>query len=545
MTTSDDITPEGCSFATVHACGKGKDAVLAETLAVLAEQIARIMDCFECCVYEYLPERSALRAQAIWSRRLTDRDRAWVGEVHELGDVPHFEAVIHRRDVLVSYPEDDGDTNAAGAGFESMTYWGETAAIRAPIVHGEELLGLLELTEKDRERTFDDDDRRLVRQMAALAAVALHNARVSRAAEEHNRQLTALIGASRAMTSTLDLDEVLDAVCRQAAFALDTTSSYIYRYDPDDQTMVWLAEYQRDPAHTFEEPLGSVYPIEDLPQDLAVVRTRRPVEMRLDDPDLSAAMRRQLVEWEEQASLMVPLVISDAVVGTLEVSETVHSRRFTEKETALCVALGEQAAVAIHNAQLYSRLQEQKTTIERQATTDALTGLWNHRCFWDRLRDEVARGRRYDHPLSLLMLDLDDFKTVNDRFGHMAGDQVLRAVGQVLREQVRQGVDIPARYGGEEFAVILPHTQSTLDEGTAPDGAVTTAERIRRAIAGLRPPTDKGGSAGVTVSIGVATLPAHAADAEGLVSRADQALYEAKRRSKDRVVVFGPELTPD
>ena len=260
--------------------------------------------------------------------------------------------------------------------------------------------------------------------------------------------------------------------------------------------------------------MGTVYPIEDLPQDLAVRARAPPVEVRLDDPDLDDVMRSQLLEWEEQSSLMVPLVVGGEVVGSLEVSEAVYPRHFTEQEIALCVALGEQAAVAIHNAQLYRQLQEQKETIERQATVDGLTGLFNHRCFWERLRDEVARAGRYGQPLSLLMLDLDDFKLVNDRFGHPAGDELLRAVGHALQTQIRQGVDCAARYGGEEFAVILPATESELDGGGL-DGAVTTAERIRRAVAGLRAPVADPAWKGITVSIGVATLPLHATERRG------------------------------
>jgi diguanylate cyclase (GGDEF)-like protein len=537
MQAMDDTTSKGASFALVHHGGDGENAVLGDTLVELAEQVAAALDCSECCVYEYVAERHVLRAQALWSRVLDQHDIDWVGEMHPLADAPGFARVLEGREVLVSYPDDDID--AATAGFETMAFWGERAAIWAPIVYGDQVLGMLELTEKERDRTFTPDEERLVGQMAGLAAVALHNARLSRAAEERNRQLSALIGASRAMTSTLDLDELLEVVCRQAALALDTGSSYIYEYDAETDAMVWLAEHQRDPSHTFEEPLGAVYPIQDLPQDLAVVRTRQPVEVRLDDPELDDVMRAQLLEWEEMSSLMVPLVVGGEVVGSLEVSEAVYPRHFTEQEVALCVALGEQAAVAIHNAQLYRQLQEQKETIERQATVDGLTGLFNHRCFWERLRDEVARARRYGQPLSLLMLDLDDFKRVNDRFGHPVGDELLRAVGQALQTQVRQGVDCAARYGGEEFAVILPATESELEDG-ALGGAVTTAERIRAAVAGLRAPVADPAWQGITVSIGVATLLLHADSAEDLVTRADQALYWAKARGKDAVAVYGP-----
>ena len=138
------------------------------------------------------------------------------------------------------------------------------------------------------------------------------------------------------------------------------------------------------------------------------------------------------------------------------------------------------------------------------------------------------------------MLDLDDFKHVNDHFGHPVGDELLRAVGGALQTQIRQGVDCAARYGGEEFAVILPSTESELESG-ALNGAVTTAERIRMAVAALRSPVDDPVWRGITVSIGVATLPVHAGDAEELVARADQALYQAKASGKDTVAVFGAD----
>ena len=514
-----------------------RSQVLARTLVALAARVAEALGCSECIIYEYLPERRALRAQAIWAEELTDRDRERIGTLIHLADQPGFDTVISSREILVTYPEDEADTAMHGA--DTMAYWGELAALYAPIVHGNEVLGILELTEKRKRRDFGESDQHLVGQMAGLAAIALSNAREMHAAQAHNRQLSALIDSSRAMTSSLDLDEVLDVVCRQAALALDAGSSYIYEYDSSANTMIWVATFQRDPDHSFEEPLGSVYPLEDLPQDRAVIETRRPVEVRLDDPDLDPEMREQLLEWEEKASLMVPLVVGDDLVGALEVSEADTPRHFTADETALCTALGEQAAAAIRNAHLYRQLQDQKKTIELQATTDGLTGLFNYRHFFDRLRAEVTRARRYGLVLSLLMIDLDDFKRVNDRFGHPAGDQVLRAVSDVLRGQLRQNLDIPARYGGEEFAVILPHTGTLESAADLADGARATGERIRRAIAEMKLPLSQDGPPmHITASVGLAMLPAHAADADDLVSKADQALYQAKRTGRDRVEIF-------
>ncbi len=530
------------SVRTTHAYavdpGEGGDSVLAETLVALAEHVAHSLDCFECCIYDYDAERNALRCQAIWSMELTDRDREWVGRDNNLTGLPGFRRVIEERRAMVAYPDDGHDR--AMQGQETMAYWGELASVYAPIVRGDTVLGVLELTEKRRRREFGAADIELVRHVAALAALALDLARDSRQAKVRNEQLTALIDSAKAMTSTLDLEEVLEVVCRCTADALGVTSSYIYEYDPADRTMIWLAHFQRDPSHGFEEPIGSVYPIDDLPQDKLVVETRRPAQVSLDDPDLDPVVREQLLDWDEGSSLMVPLVIGDHVVGALEASEARDTRRFTDEEVELCVALGEQAAVAIHNAQLYRRLKEQKRIIEHQATTDGLTGLANHKAFFSRLRGEAARARRYGFSLSVLLLDLDDFKTVNDRFGHPAGDRVLKAVAHVLRTQLRKDVDLPARYGGEEFAAVLPHTGAGVDGGSladAADGALATAERVRAAIAGVRLSGPRA-PGHVTASVGIATMPAHAANADDLVSKADQALYAAKRAGKDRVEIW-------
>jgi diguanylate cyclase (GGDEF)-like protein len=179
-----------------------------------------------------------------------------------------------------------------------------------------------------------------------------------------------------------------------------------------------------------------------------------------------------------------------------------------------------QAATSIENIALHELVSE-------QAVTDDLTGLSNKRRFREFVVKEAARAARFGHSLSLLMLDLDDFKRVNDVHGHLKGDEVLRRVARALDSESRW-IDEPARYGGEEFAVALPETDLA--------GATEVAERIRARIE-----TEEvalGSSDGViriTASIGVATLPGSATDVEMLVGAADAALYEAKREGKNRV----------
>jgi diguanylate cyclase (GGDEF)-like protein len=195
---------------------------------------------------------------------------------------------------------------------------------------------------------------------------------------------------------------------------------------------------------------------------------------------------------------------------------------FSERQQELFAYLARQAAISIENVGLHE-------TIQRQAVTDELTGLFNHRRFQEVMAAEVERVRRFEQELGLIMLDIDNFKRVNDTYGHLQGDHVLREVARVLREASRE-VDEPARYGGEEMAVALPQTGL--------DGAYEFAERVRTRIEELELPlVDGDGVLHVTASFGVAALP-HSAkpDKDALVAAADAALYRAKRSGKNRTV---------
>jgi diguanylate cyclase (GGDEF)-like protein len=227
---------------------------------------------------------------------------------------------------------------------------------------------------------------------------------------------------------------------------------------------------------------------------------------------------------EGAAALAHPLWSSSDGDGPPRVSGAVsvarRGGRFTEPERELFHYLAGQASVSLENVGLHE-------TVERQAVTDDLTGLANRRAFDETITTEVERSRRFDQPVSLVMVDIDDFKTVNDRHGHLLGDEVLKQVADVLRASGRE-IDEPARYGGEELAMVLP--------GTDLEGAYNLAERIREGIADLRIPLPHGEVLRVTASLGAAVRPGSADDVIGLVRAADQALYEAKRSGKNRTV---------
>jgi diguanylate cyclase (GGDEF)-like protein len=211
------------------------------------------------------------------------------------------------------------------------------------------------------------------------------------------------------------------------------------------------------------------------------------------------------------------------VAGVLSVARA--GRSFTEEERDLFGYLAGQASVSMENVSLHE-------TVERQAVTDELTGLANRRRFQDTLVDEVERSKRFGQGVGLIMLDIDNFKRVNDTYGHQQGDVVLREVAKVLRATARE-IDEPARYGGEELAVVLPSTDL--------QGAYNFAERVRESIEALELelPGDGADPLRVTASFGVAAVPGSASDDGALVAAADSALYEAKRSGKNRTVRAG------
>jgi diguanylate cyclase (GGDEF)-like protein len=239
--------------------------------------------------------------------------------------------------------------------------------------------------------------------------------------------------------------------------------------------------------------------------DESAERTRRAVSAHANGAHALSIGLRSLVDGPEY-------------LGAISIAR--RGKPFTREEEELLEYLAGQAVVSVENASLHE-------TVERQAVTDELTGLANIRAFTSVLDRELERSRRFDAPLGLVMLDIDDFKLVNDTYGHQQGDEVLAQVAGVLRDLSRD-LDTPARYGGEEMAVVLPQTDL--------EGAEMLAERIREAVEAVRVPRVGGGGVlGVTASFGVASVPYSALDRESLIAAADAALYRAKRGGKNRV----------
>jgi diguanylate cyclase (GGDEF)-like protein len=190
------------------------------------------------------------------------------------------------------------------------------------------------------------------------------------------------------------------------------------------------------------------------------------------------------------------------------------------------------ARALLRTKQTHDRIRKLQMTLEQMVVSDPLTGLHNRRYLMDRLVQEMQRSDRHGEPLAFALIDLDGFKPINDQFGHVLGDKVLRAVGNVISKSVRVS-DVAARYGGDEFGIILPQTP--------PEGAMRVCERLLRAISELVLQDESGRSCKVTASLGLAYYPADDVDTpEDLVHSADGALYGAKRSGKNRYSAVRP-----
>lgn len=215
--------------------------------------------------------------------------------------------------------------------------------------------------------------------------------------------------------------------------------------------------------------------------------------------------------------ICAPLKFKEGTIGVINIVNKKDNQLFNENDLSLLTLIGTQAAVTIENNKLYEL-----------SITDGMTHLFVHRYFQARLTEEILRARRYGLNISLIMIDIDNFKKFNDTYGHQVGDNVIQKVAQTIKETIRTGIDIPCRYGGEEMCIILPETKS--------EDAYLSAERIRKNIAAVSLPHSSG-DLHITVSIGVAAYPIHAKDKVSLIKASDTAMYNSKSLGKNRTSI--------
>lgn len=329
----------------------------------------------------------------------------------------------------------------------------------------------------------------------------------------HN--LSILYNISQAVNFIDDLKGLIQVILGKALETIDAEKGSLMLYDFTDNSLQVKVVYGLlDPKYEFDINNGVIECTKlKLNEGIAgkVFAEKKSIITNLgqNDPRFS----KTTFSGNISSLICVPLVAKGEAIGVINITNKKNNKLFNRQDLEFIEALANQAAIAIDNAKLYEL-----------ATKDGLTKLYIYRHFYSLLETELKRAQRYKHVLSLLMMDIDNFKMINDTYGHLVGDKVLKEIAATIKSTIRN-IDVPARYGGEEFTVILPET-------TAKDARII-ADRLRQNISDIEVTIDATTTIKTTISIGIAEFPICADNEKDLINLADKALYEAKRNGKN------------
>jgi diguanylate cyclase (GGDEF)-like protein len=384
--------------------------------------------------------------------------------------------------------------------------------ICVPLRDQDRVIGALNIESTD-SVVLTDDDLRVMTELAEHINVAIERARLYEQLWRRVQQLDVLYDIMTDITANLDRDTVLKAIVERTIALLRVTHGMIALYDPEQNNLRihYSVGMNRDYSGMRIAPGEGVIG--------RVAQTRQPLVVY--DYNQWEGQAPMFQEMPSSNVLGVPLLSGDELIGTLSAGDVNLKRVFTDDDIRLLGMFAQQATIAIKNARLFAEVQH-------LAITDPLMGIYNRRYFFSAATREYERARRHHHPLAVIIADLDDFKQINDRYGHPIGDRVLQEVSGMFRRELRS-IDLLARYGGEEIVMLLPETECS--------GVITVVERLRSRLMSAIP-TERG-DVHITASFGAAVNQRiRTPDVETLITCADQALLYAKQQGKDRLVIW-------
>ncbi len=380
-----------------------------------------------------------------------------------------------------------------------------------PINFSDGSMGVMAVADTKHEHTLNEEKFQLLQVLADEAAVAIENARLFQREHRRTRHLALLNELGRKAMAILNPQELVTKICQQIRIAFSYDLVRLGLFDSERGELVVEAQDGYG-----SEVLGRSFKLGEGLAGIAA-QTGEPVvanSIREDE-------RYVPLDARAQSALSLPLRYQNDTVGVLSI-ESFREQNFSEQDVLTLRSLADNFAIAYHNARAYQSAQE-------QAVTDSLTGLKTHRYFMEALEAEWRRATRTGQTFSVIMVDLDGFKQVNDRRGHLEGDKVLVAVAHLLKPRLRQ-FNVVARYGGDEFAILMPESKM--------DQAEVLAERLRSSLA----PDPYLSNNGVTASFGIGSFPVHGATPEEILRVADAGMYLAKHEKGNcvRVATFAP-----
>ncbi|MBI3391688.1 MAG: sensor domain-containing diguanylate cyclase [Nitrospirae bacterium] len=342
-----------------------------------------------------------------------------------------------------------------------------------------------------------------------------------RTLKAENAYLRALLEISDTAVATFDPHAILHSITRKIALVTKARRCSIVEVSPRTREATVVASSEDPEIRNLKIDLRKY------PELRRVMKTREVLYVpNIDRNTLFKPVRPLIRHLGLSSMLLIPIFLRRNLLGVLFLRAAKSQGRFDADELRFCRMAANIASQSLSHTGVYRTLERKTHTLERLAITDGLTGVYNHRYLYTRLDEEFARAARYQSPLSLIMVDLDDFKRVNDTFGHRRGDEVLKDVAATIRRAVRRS-DIVTRYGGEEFVILLPQTPLS--------GSFQEAERIREAVGRRR---FRGLGHPITISLGLAAYPENQPRrGDDLLKLADQAMYQAKAKGKNRVIV--------
>jgi diguanylate cyclase (GGDEF)-like protein len=386
---------------------------------------------------------------------------------------------------------------------------GKLHTLVTPLVAHGKVLGVFDTWTPFDATPFEAADVAAAAAVGQQAGLAIHNARLLARTTQHATEQAALLRVSQAAVSSLQLDAVLAEIAQASLGVANAEACAIEIWDRERGDTVLAAEATID-AWPGTSAVGKRISFDDWPVTPRVLREQITLNTLATDDELSEREQAHLLADNTQSMLMVPLVVNGESLGILNLFSR-NARRFTPNEVRLASDLAAQISIAIDRARLHEALRE-------RADTDGLTGVLNHRAILETLDAEMARARRGGPPLSVLMIDLDGFKQINDTCGHQTGDQMLRETAAFLRASIRD-IDYAGRYGGDEFLLILPNTDT--------DGARQIASRLLD-LAEDATVTIDGRPFPIQLSAGIATTPEDGLTRQELLAVADTRMYESK-----------------